>query len=56
MRTRTLIDDLMGEYVIDYREIIAPAVMENQRQANPRYSDKIEYLHYVMKQREPTTC
>ncbi len=48
----TMIDDLMGEYIIAYWEKIAPAVREIRRHGNPRYGDKIEYLYTIMKQRE----
>ena len=47
-----MVDDLMGEYIIDYWEKLEPMVIELRESVNPRQGDKVEYLYKVMKQRE----
>lgn len=45
-----LIDDLMGEYIVDLWERLLPMVNEF-RKVNPRQADKFEYLYDQMIQR-----
>jgi hypothetical protein len=45
-----LIDDLMGEYIVNVWERLLPMVNEF-RKVNPRQGDKFEYLYDLMKQR-----
>jgi hypothetical protein len=45
-----LIEDLMGETIIDYWNVVEPFML-NLRKNNPRAGEKIEYLYDMMKNR-----
>lgn len=46
----SMIDDLMGEYIVDYGEQLIPLIVEFWK-TNPWQGDKVEYLYNLIKQR-----